>query len=115
MSPGPEVITLVSLTPDHLDTMYQLSLGLAARPLQCSRGRLFRVTDARARGREAGPEAEEDGYRGWAGPASLCCIATLSLAGSQPLSSGHSELQQANIISVIKVEKQHFRALSTMK
>ena len=90
MSPGPEVITLVSLTADHLTTMYQLSLGLAARPLQCSRGRLFRVTDARARGREAGPEAEEDGYRGWAGPHHFAgLLLSLSLAGSQPLSPGH--------------------------
>ena len=96
MSPGPEVITLVSLTSDHLDTMYQLSLGLAARSLQCSRGRLFRVTDARARG-EAGPEAEEDGYRGWEGLGGLVQhhLAGLLLSSlsprwfSQPLSSDH--------------------------
>ena len=93
MSPWSEVITLVSLTSDHSDTMYQLSLGLWARLLQCSRGRLFRVTDARARG-EAGPEAEEDGYRGWEGLGGLVQhhLAGLLLSSrwfSQPLSSDH--------------------------
>lgn len=90
MSPWSEVITLVSLTSDHSDTMYQLSLGLWARLLQCSRGRLFRVTDARARG-EAGPEAEEDGYRGWEGLGGLVqhhlaglLLSSLSLLAGSP-------------------------------
>ena len=75
MSPWSEVITLVSLTSAHPDTMYQLSLW--ARLVQCSRGRLFRVTDAGAGG-EAGPEAE-DGYRGW--PQGLGGLVQHHLAG----------------------------------
>ena len=75
MSPWSEVITLVSLTSAHPDTMYQLYRGLRARLVQCSRGRLFRVTDA---GGEAGPEAE-DGYRGW--PQGLGGLVQHHLAG----------------------------------
>ena len=93
MSPWSEVITLVSLTSAHPDTMYQLYRGLRVRLVQCSRGRLFPVTDA---GGEAGPEAGEDGYRGW--PQGLGGLVQHHLARlllssprwfSRPLSSDH--------------------------